>query len=246
VSDPDGGDAQRTTTDFQLPDDAFDTALVRDPWRAIHDQIREMILSGAIPPGQRLVESRLAEHFGTSRGPVRTAIKELAHAGIVVNTPRRGTFVRELTDTDVEEVFSLWEAIWPLAVSRAVSRLTPERIEQLRRLVPPPPEEINVEQAIKASMAFYHAIFVAAEHSRLLDIWENLTHQAQFRLVLAGTAEKRRIFGVNPVAVIADAIERRDADAAVEVCFTWTRKMRTLALTPTTKDHVGSDGLDAP
>lgn len=218
------------TRDF----DGTGSELIRDPWRAVHDRLREMILAGVLSPGERLVESALAEQFGTSRGPIRTALRELAHSGLVTNIARRGSFVRAMTDDDFEEVFSLWEAIWPLAVTRAVERMDDDDIAELRRLVPLPPDQIDIEHAIAASMTYYRAIFIRAQHGRLLEVWDNLTNQAQFRLVLTSTAEKRRFFGVNPIAAIADAIERRDAKSAIETCFEWTRKMRDMASSATT------------
>lgn len=202
---------------------------VSDPWRAVHDRLREMILSGTIQPGSRLVETELAEMFGTSRGPVRSALKQLEHGGLVAQRPRRGSFVQEMSDEDIEDIFSLWEAIWPLAVRRALNRMTASDVDRLRALLPPPPGAGGLDRVIQASMSFYRTFFEIAAHGRLLDIWDTLTNQAQFRLVLATTAEKRRAFGVNPIAAIFAAIEERDADAAIRTCFEWTHRMRELA-----------------
>ena len=78
-------------------------------------QLRDRILAGEFTPGQRLAETDLAAQFGTSRGPVRTALTELESAGLVERRARRGTFVSALSDDDVDEIFSLWALIWPFA-----------------------------------------------------------------------------------------------------------------------------------
>lgn len=49
------------------------------------------------------METELAERLGTSRGPIREAIRELAHEGLVVERPRRGTYVSSLTVHDLAE-----------------------------------------------------------------------------------------------------------------------------------------------
>src|SRR5688572_28872908 len=91
-----------------------------DPWQGIYAALRSRILNGSFAPGERLVESALADEFGTSRGPVRSALKELERVGLIVVTPRRGTFVRVFTAQDIDEIVSLWRLIWPFAVQRAV------------------------------------------------------------------------------------------------------------------------------
>ena len=67
-----------------------------DLGHAVTAAIRELIMTGAVDPGERLVETDLSERFGTSRGPVRDAFKELEQSGLVISVPRRGTFVATL------------------------------------------------------------------------------------------------------------------------------------------------------
>jgi DNA-binding GntR family transcriptional regulator len=206
------------------------TAFLRaaDPWEWVYRQLRDRILSGEFEPGARLVEMELAEQFGTSRGPVRTALAELETAGLVARLPRRGTFVRELSDDDLDEIFSIWELIWPFAVRRAIPNMTSVDVERLRALVPPPPEALDIGDAIGTSLAFHRVIFELAHHKRLLEIWDNLTAQAQLRAVMASSATTRRKFGFNPIADVFEKIERYDADGAIAVGAAWTSEVRTI------------------
>ena len=86
--------------------------VISDPWRAVHDAIRDSIIAGEYEPGSRLLERQLAERFGTSRGPIRSALQELERVGLVVSEDRRGTFVRSVSAKDREEIDSLWTLIW--------------------------------------------------------------------------------------------------------------------------------------
>jgi DNA-binding GntR family transcriptional regulator len=206
------------------------TTFVRpvDPWEWVCGQLRDRILSGEYTPGQRLVETDLATQFGTSRGPVRTALTELESAGLVERRARRGTFVSALSDDDVEEIFSLWALIWPFAVRRAVGHMTGDDIERLRALVPPPPRELDIGEAIGSSIAFHRVIFELARHKRLLDIWDNLTAQAHLRAVMASSAQTRRIHGFNPIADVFERLEVLDADGAIAVGMSWNAEVRKI------------------
>jgi DNA-binding GntR family transcriptional regulator len=61
-----------------------------------------------------------------------------------------------------------------------------------------------------------------AQHRLLLEIWDNLTMQAQHRLVAATTARKRQLFGVSPIPEIYAALERGDADTAIRISTAWS------------------------
>ena len=83
------------------PDESALIVMPVDLGHAVTAAIRELIMTGAVAPGDRLVETELSERFGTSRGPVRDAFKELEQSGLVVSVPRRGTFVATLTAADI-------------------------------------------------------------------------------------------------------------------------------------------------
>ena len=70
-------------------------------------RLRQDILSGLLPPGERLIEEQLTHQFGISRAPLREALRELAQQGLVEHSPRRGVRVAELSGTDVDELFGL-------------------------------------------------------------------------------------------------------------------------------------------
>ena len=66
----------------------------------VYDIVRSSILDGTRPPGSRIVESELARTLGVSQAPVRDAIKQLGHEGLVTSVPRRGSYVTELSEEE--------------------------------------------------------------------------------------------------------------------------------------------------
>jgi len=82
--------------------------VLRDQVKAI---LLERILSGDYVPGDRLVETRIAQELGTSQAPVREALRELELLRFLESAPFRGTWVREVSDAELIEVFPIRAAL---------------------------------------------------------------------------------------------------------------------------------------
>ena len=89
----------------------------------IREQLIEDILSGKLAPGARIVETRIAQQFGVSQGPVREALRDLELFGFVVSSPFRGTQVRKFSTEELLEIYPIRAAleVWPPARPRSVS-----------------------------------------------------------------------------------------------------------------------------
>jgi DNA-binding GntR family transcriptional regulator len=78
--------------------------------------IEKAILNGSIKPGERLIETELAKSLGTSKSPVREALKRLEGGGIVQLVPRKGYFVRTIDRKSIEDFFDAMFILEPAAV----------------------------------------------------------------------------------------------------------------------------------
>ena len=151
-----------------------------DLGQAVATELRDLILGGEWEPGRRLIESELAERFGTSRGPVRDALIELEQTGLVTSVARRGTFVVDLTEADIAELYSLRAVLESLAVERAAPRITADDISELRAILGRLTATLDAGDgrgAGEADMAFHRAIVGLAGHGRLADSWDRLSDQ---------------------------------------------------------------------
>lgn len=76
---------------------------------SLHDQVaqqlRELIFAGALLPGAFVDETRLCEKLAISRTPLREALKVLSAEGLIRHEPRRGSFVNEVTEQDLDDIF---------------------------------------------------------------------------------------------------------------------------------------------
>ena len=81
----------------------------------IADQIKRRIVTGALKPGQKLVEKDLATACNVSRTPLREALARLVNDGLAVSVPYRGIFVRRISLQQVREIYELRIGIEGLA-----------------------------------------------------------------------------------------------------------------------------------
>lgn len=105
------------------------------PIKTIGDQVysilRRKICEGEYEPGSWLQEADLCAQLGVSRSPVREALRRLVSDGLVISIPNKGTFVREFTCKDIDEIFDMRVLLEGYAILRSHQNLTSQRIETL-------------------------------------------------------------------------------------------------------------------
>jgi DNA-binding GntR family transcriptional regulator len=96
-------------------------------------ELKERILSGALPPGMLLSERQLARSLKMSKTPVHAALERLEGDGLVTVAAQQGIVVRAVSPQDIADHYEIREALEPFVVSRLAGRLTPEQVARLRR-----------------------------------------------------------------------------------------------------------------
>lgn len=99
-----------------------------------YQTIREKLIAGHFPPGSRLSDDSIAREIGISRSPVREAINQFVSEGLVEYRPRCGTYVRQLTLKEVDDLWGVRIAMECFAVVEAVDRLSEESLQILKEL----------------------------------------------------------------------------------------------------------------
>ncbi|MFM2066807.1 MAG: hypothetical protein RLZZ584_1716 [Pseudomonadota bacterium] len=92
--------------------------------QGICEQLQQLIHSGKVAPGERLNEAGLALRMGTSRGPIREAIRMLTGIGLVVAVPNRGVFVREISVREMLEIYELRALLLGFAAQQAADHVS--------------------------------------------------------------------------------------------------------------------------
>ena len=176
-----------------------------------HDQLRGKILSGEIPAGTRLVEAAYARNLGISQSTLREALARLAHEGLVLSVPRRGTYVASLSVDTVNHLYELRERVEPLALQLAMKALSAADIDYLENQLVRLSARNNADR-IDADMAFHSRLYELSGFPPLQGLWpqvEILTRKflsMSRRLVSPATIRQNH-------RAIMQAIVDRDAEA---------------------------------
>jgi DNA-binding GntR family transcriptional regulator len=156
----------------------------------IRDTLVRQIVSGELPPGERLVETRVAALFGTSQAPVREALRELETYGLVEIRPRRGTFVRSFVRETMRESYVLRAALEETA-TRLVLLTGNVPVDQLAddvKRMQRAARKNDVETVGMETVAFHRHIVEAAGNELIRRTWENLHIEARTSVTMMATA----------------------------------------------------------
>jgi DNA-binding GntR family transcriptional regulator len=143
------------------------------------------LLSGRFRPGDRLVENDLAVLLGVSRSPIREALTELGQSGVVEREPGRGCRIRQWSQSDLEELFSVRALLEGYAARLACERFgNKERkaFERILKHMGRAGERSDYARMIDLDLEFHLALWRCAGNHLLLQVLESLSQQ--FRLFL--------------------------------------------------------------
>jgi phosphonate utilization transcriptional regulator len=146
----------------------------------VHAEIEQLILQGELAVGQRVNESELATRFGTSRGPIREALRALEESGLVHSLKNRGVFVREISIAEADEIYDVREALDQLIGQRVAERATAVQLCELEALVAKM-DEATAMQDIKCyhalNLKFHDMLVEFAGNARLTESYRVLTKE---------------------------------------------------------------------
>jgi DNA-binding GntR family transcriptional regulator len=194
--------------------------------------IRDAILDGRLKPGERIRQEDIARRLGTSRIPVREALRQLETEGLVTLVPHSGARVAVMDFDRFSELYKLREAVEPMAIAESASRLSDDQLGRLRELV------TTVEQTsddplhwLEADRQFHLESYAAAPLPRVLSMIEGFWNQTQqYRRAYLHTVRKNIDIVHYEHRLILEALERRNPEDAANLQRLHIRRTRiTLA-----------------
>lgn len=184
-------------------------------------RLRDMILEGDLPAGERLNEVHLAAQLGVSRTPLREALSRLGSEGAVTSVPRLGFFVCPLTPEEVEHLYPMRALLDPAAL-RQGGPVPPARIARLKALNRRFAAAADPRDAVQLDDRWHLELLAGCTNPILLGLIEQMiwrTRRYELGLMRA-QANVARATGDHD-AIIA-ALEAGDMDAA---CLALERNM---------------------
>lgn len=134
----------------------------------VMEALKSLIYTGQLKPGERLNEAALALRMGTSRGPVREAIRMLTGLGLVKAVTNRGVFVRQISVREMLEIYELRALLFGFAAEQATEHVSDEHKQQFEQLLTQMDaacEAENANQYYDLNLQF-HALVLRLSHNQ--------------------------------------------------------------------------------
>jgi DNA-binding GntR family transcriptional regulator len=180
-----------------------------------YESIRESVLSGRFAMGERIVEMRIAEELGISRAPVREALRRLGEERLVIERPRHGSFVREISAGDFIDIYNVRIALETGAI-RLVTRRQPPltAIEDTIRQMDRAAAARQLSKVLDLELAVHQAICEASGNAYLAAAFHSVAGPVRMALGVdaADNQTPAEIAAEHPP--LLDAIRSGDEDHA--------------------------------
>jgi DNA-binding GntR family transcriptional regulator len=196
-------------------------ALIRGLREQIVNQLRDDILAGRLEAGMRLSEVKLAERFGVSRGPVREALVQLTHEGMLTGRPNCGVVVAPSAPDSIRElIVPIRRTIETFALRQCFDSLNEEDFRAWDVIVQDLKEALQKKDfhaSAEHDMAFHRYLLVRAGQPDLLAIWQTIVARIRRHFHQAHLHTKNPLSIYNEHRDILNAFRGADREAAVKI-----------------------------
>ena len=178
----------------------------------IYKELRRTIIMGHCKSGSRLIVKEIAKSYNTSVTPVRDALQMLSQEGLVTIKPRSGYYVTALTLKQLRDILDMRRILEVAAIERAVLRITPEQLDELRKTHAgyTGEDDVSYERYTEENRKFHYLIAVASGNMVLADEVKKL-HDRLARFMVVQRFGERQIRMHNR---IIEALEEQDIEKA--------------------------------
>lgn len=185
-------------------------------------RLRDDIVHGRLPAGERLRVRDLAARMGTSVMPVREAIRRLEEAGLANRTPHRGAVVRGATLEDLLQIYDIRLLLETDAAGRGCAAVRPadaDKMAQLFRSMQAAAQEGRIVEALDDDEALLRALYSAQSNQLLVELVEGLWRKCRVYKVLgATTAHHNADMSLwSYQAGLVEAARTQDVDRAADI-----------------------------
>ena len=192
----------------------FSPTVESKPIREIaYETLKHAIITGEIPAGVRIVETEYADRMHISRTPLREALRKLERDGLVEYVLRRGVVVRAFTIADVEEIYTIRNALEMLTLPAIIENATPEDIRALREKLHEMDDLLkqdDIESLSPLARAFHSQLTRISKLNRILRVIEGQDEYITRFSALSIAKENRRHAAHEEHYQLVDFVEKKD------------------------------------
>jgi DNA-binding GntR family transcriptional regulator len=195
--------------------------LIRGLREQIVNQLRDDILAGRLESGVRLSETKLAERFGVSRGPIREALVQLTNEGMLIGRPNCGVTVAPTAPDSIRElIVPIRRTIETYAVRQFFDSITEDDFrvwDEILTKFADACERRDFHASVELDIAFHRSLLVRAGQPDLLAIWQTIVARirSHFRQTHLAASDPMGIYEEHKA--IVDTFRKGDREAAIKI-----------------------------
>ena len=200
---------------------------------SLHDEVaaklRERIFDGVLAPGSFIDELGLCGEWAISRTPLREALKVLAAEGLVRHEPRRGCFVNQITERDLDEIFPVIALLEGRCAFEAASKATDAdlvTLEQMHDRLNRCAKARRINDYYQANFAIHEAIITLANNRWLAQVIGDLRKIVKLARLQQLHAPGRLAQSLSEHMAVFAALKARDAEGAEAAMRTHLTRQR--------------------
>lgn len=145
----------------------------------IADALRDAILTGEFADGEELNQVTLAKHFGTSRVPLREALRQLQAEGLVSSKAHKRVLVTTLSVERVVEILDIRALLEGHLLSQAIKSITPEHVQRLEKLCHEMDRTVAHQAWLRKNREFHQALYEPSGSTFTIDLVEQLSARVE-------------------------------------------------------------------
>ena len=190
--------------------------------------LRQAILGGQLAPGARIMQEEIAASLGSSRLPVREALRIVEAEGLVVLKPNSGAWVSELDLAECENTYKIRERLEPLALTESIPHLRAEQILRLEEIQDAIEQDTDADRFLSLDRELHLSTYAGCRNEQLTTMikrfWNTTQHyrRAYTRII---TAADRQLINFEHRLIIA-AIRQEDLTDAERFLAAHIRRTR--------------------
>jgi DNA-binding GntR family transcriptional regulator len=195
-----------------------------------YDEIKEMILSGELAQGERIVLEKMSEKLNLSITPIREALNKLAQDDLIKVTPRSSYEVISLTTEDINDILDLREMIETFALKTAGENLSQFPVQMYRDSFTKLKEAGNNRKFIDLDIKFHESIIPLSKNKKLGKLYNYIRNPERILMIPSAKVEGRMETAIEEHLKILDAIQKKDIELAVNRLSSHIQRVKTLLL----------------
>ncbi|MCM3729196.1 GntR family transcriptional regulator [Neobacillus cucumis] len=188
----------------------------------IYKVLRKEIMSGIFTPGDKLDINKLAEKFGVSRSPVKEAVNQLVHEGLIEILPRKGTYITQLRYKDFIEVLDARFMIETWAARIVVSTVSEQQITKWEEIILKmdsllEQDPFSFETYSKLDIEFHQLLVKWALNQKIEDIYNSINPQVALARAIYSNVLEHSLKRHKDHHYLFEALKNRDLVKLIDV-----------------------------